>query len=58
MTKPDIIEIPCGDTWMDCPYYDPDCCDFGECVIEDAFWEDDYAYNEDDAPEYIPFKVS
>jgi len=52
MKWPDCINIPCGKEWMDCPWYDPDCCDEGECIMEDAaLWEE--AYNlEDDTPLY------
>jgi len=45
--------ISCGEDWMDCPYFDPDVCLQGDCVIADSlFWEDEGYYNEDDTPEY------
>ena len=41
--------IPCGDNWMDCPYYDPGVCDLGECVLVDAmlwgnYYDTEYNY--------------
>lgn len=44
-------EIPmCGEEGLNCMYYDPDKC-LLECMLlgEET---DDYAYNEDDQPEY------
>jgi len=51
MKWPDCSQTPCGDTWQDCPWYDPDIClDESKCLLEDAvLWGDNY-YNEDDAP--------
>ncbi len=43
-------KIPiCGK--FDCPYFDPDVCYEG-CMLQDEP-TDDYAYNEDDQPEYV-----
>jgi len=43
-------QIPCGDAWQDCPYFDPDIClDEGQCILEDAvLWNDDYDQEDSD----------
>jgi len=46
-------KIPCGNEWMDCEYYDPDICDIGECVLEDAvLWDDNYDQNTENNYDY------
>lgn len=48
-----MTEIPCGtDDWTDCIFFDPDVCLTGQCTLEDQPWDEDCAYEEDDAPEY------
>lgn len=48
---------PCGDEYMDCLNYDPDCCDLGDCAslfIEDQIdWQE---YNEYDTPYSIEYQ--